>query len=64
MEAKEVEVTEVGDAVAAEVVVTNLLAAEAASNAGKKAIFRENAPTNQQVAVVSKILNITKEILA
>ena len=50
MEAQEVEVTEAEDVVAAEVVVTNQLAAEAASNAVKKAIFHENAPTNQQVA--------------
>merc|ERR1719410_1302258 len=44
VEAQEDEVTEAEDVVAAEVVVTNQLAAEAASNAAKKAIFHGNAP--------------------
>merc|ERR1719266_52284 len=69
VEAQEVEVTEVEDVVAAEVVVTNLVAAEAASNAAKKAIFHENAPTNQQVAakewaVTANVLNVVNKVIS
>jgi hypothetical protein len=55
-EPQEVVVTVVvEDVAAAEVVVTNLLAAEGASNVARKATFHENAPTRQPEAVVSKI---------
>merc|ERR1719225_945740 len=69
VEAQEVEVTEVEDVVAAEAVVTNLVAAGAASNAAKKAIFHENAPTNQQVAakewaVTANVLNVVNKVIS